>query len=58
MTEMENRLALITKGKGGGYGHKTAPEKRRDLCRAGNALSVGCSGGNGNLRVIKQCRTK
>ena len=58
MTEMENRLVVITKGKRGGYGHKTAPEKRRDLYRAGNALSVGYSGGNGNLHVIKQCRTK
>lgn len=48
---MENTLVVITKGKGGGYGHKTAPEKRRDLYRAGNALSAGYSGGNGKLHV-------
>ena len=48
---MENTLVVITKGTGGGYGHKTAPEKRRDLYRAGNALSAGYSGGNGKLHV-------
>lgn len=30
--------------KGGGCGYKVAPGSRKDLCGAGNALSVDCGG--------------